>query len=270
MTHHQGRIVDRADGDEPAGSADQRRSADAAAAAVLREEISEIAKVAGHDLIEPLTVIVGYTKLLEEQFSDRLGSDGQQIVGGLRTNATRLRTRLGVIRDYLRLQPAEDPEKVDLGELVGELVESMSEPLSRSGARVETGPLTVVEGDRALLRRLLTELIDNAITHRGECPPLITVAASPVAEGWKLEVADNGPGIDDPAAATALLGPTFDPMRDGGGAGLAFCRKIARLHGGSLRIDSTPAGTTVRVTLAVPDASVGREPEPRIGDEDGS
>jgi signal transduction histidine kinase len=125
------------------------------------------------------------------------------------------------------------------------------------GLTLHVGDLTpcVVQGDEDQLRRLLFNLLDNAIkytpaggtiTVRGACP-----------DGQVLvEVTDTGIGI----AAEHLphLFERFyqvDPARsretDGTGLGLAICRSIAEAHGGRIAVEST-VGRGTRVTLTLP------------------
>jgi signal transduction histidine kinase len=111
-----------------------------------------------------------------------------------------------------------------------------------------------VRGDRALLRRLLANLIENAVRYTpkgGE----IHVRAARRDDTVRLAVCDTGVGIDQ-----AEQDRVFDRFyraeqsrsRETGGAGLglSICRRIVELHGGTIRIDSEKtAGTTVTVDL---------------------
>ena len=117
---------------------------------------------------------------------------------------------------------------------------------------VSTKPVTVM-GDGALLRRLLNNLIDNALAHTGAGTLRLELTTG--IGGIRLRIADTGSGIpsDD-------LPHLFDRFyrahhssgtpagRRGTGLGLAICRWIVRAHGGEIGIDSTPGeGTTVTV-----------------------
>jgi signal transduction histidine kinase len=106
-----------------------------------------------------------------------------------------------------------------------------------------------VLGDPALLRRLLRNLVENALRH-GKPPVDITVGRE--SERVVLRVRDHGEGIPAPEAETL-----FEPFRrarqsgaSGTGLGLSLVRKIARHHGGEVRIEKTgPDGLTVLVVL---------------------
>lgn len=114
-------------------------------------------------------------------------------------------------------------------------------------------PSPIVEGDEALLRQLLTNLIDNAI----KFTPAGAVTVRVLARDGKAiaEVQDTGPGID--RAELPLIFDRFyraDKSRTrtvpGTGLGLAIARSIARIHGGSIEAERPAAGGTLfRVVL---------------------
>jgi signal transduction histidine kinase len=111
-----------------------------------------------------------------------------------------------------------------------------------------------LRGDAALLRRLLSNLLDNAAKY-SEPPSPITLAARRDGDGVVIEVRDRGIGID-PADLPRLFTPFFRTDRSrargtgGTGLGLALAKRIAEAHGGSISAESAPGdGTTFRVRL---------------------
>ncbi|MEA2634498.1 MAG: two-component system, OmpR family, heavy metal sensor histidine kinase CusS [Chloroflexota bacterium] len=111
-----------------------------------------------------------------------------------------------------------------------------------------------VAADPDLLRRVMDNLIDNATRH-SPAGTAVQLTGAPTAEGWNIEVRDQGPGI--PSAARAALFERFARVddaraRDGGGAGLglALSRAIAESHGGSLQlVEPNGRGATFRLFL---------------------
>jgi signal transduction histidine kinase len=111
-----------------------------------------------------------------------------------------------------------------------------------------------LEGDPTLIRRLLYNLLDNAIKYTGALGQ-VTVVASVNAGQWIVEIADNGVGIP-PEHLPHVFDRFYrvDPARaeesGGAGLGLAISRAIVVSLGGQIGIESAVArGTTVRVTL---------------------
>ena len=118
----------------------------------------------------------------------------------------------------------------------------------------KAGDSLSISADPHHLRRLLTNLLDNALRHTPESG---TVTLRAVAEGplATLTIRDTGEGI--PTEHLAHIGERFyrvdaSRARSGGGTGLglAIASSIAQAHGGTLTLSSTPGeGTTVTIVL---------------------
>ena len=125
---------------------------------------------------------------------------------------------------------------------------------------VELGDdLPTLELDREHMRRVLTNLIDNAVAavscrdEAGDAPGRIRLATSHDAavESVFLEVADNGVGIP-PGDRRRVFEPYFSTKRNGTGLGLAIVSRIVADHRGYVRAHAAvPRGTRVVVELPV-------------------
>jgi len=104
-----------------------------------------------------------------------------------------------------------------------------------------------VRWDARLLAAALRELLDNA-ARSASPPPPVRVALAPDDRHVVIEVRDDGTGIS-PETMSRLVVPMAVRRAGGAGLGVAIARKIAALHGGELRLDSSPQGTTARLTL---------------------
>ena len=144
-----------------------------------------------------------------------------------------------------RLDALSEPE---LKEEV-DLLALAAEDCARYEGCTVSGESVVVRGNPVLLRRLLRNLVENALRHG---KPPVGVSVSREDGRPALRVSDQGPGI----AATEIE-TLFEPFRrarrvdaTGTGLGLSLVRKIARHHGGDARIEKTgPYGMTVLVLL---------------------
>jgi signal transduction histidine kinase len=100
---------------------------------------------------------------------------------------------------------------------------------------------------------MLEQLIDNALRHNPSSQPTVTLTSTKKGKHWHLRVEDNGPGIDADyrRLVMGLFRTVGNPhLPEGHGAGLAFCARIARHHGGQLRINSSRlGGTSMQFTL---------------------
>jgi signal transduction histidine kinase len=143
---------------------------------------------------------------------------------------------------------------VDLGAVVREAAERFGEAHPGRELVVETAPAPEVNGDAALLRRLLANLLDNAAKY-SEPPSAVTLALRDEGGAAVLEVRDRGIGFD-PTDLPRLFTPFFRTDRSrargtgGTGLGLTLAKRIAEAHGGTIAAESAPgAGTTFRVKL---------------------
>lgn len=174
--------------------------------------------------------------------------------------------RLGRMADQLLMLAraeagalAPQVSDVNLAQLVADTV-GLWLPLAAErhvGLVCDTAARGSVRGDPDLLRRLLDNLIDNAIRHS---PPgsQVVVSVGPALRSWELVVADSGPGIPDPAKASIFERfSRADQARaretGGAGLGLALCQAIAQLHHGSITVSDQPGGgARFLVRLPVP------------------
>ena len=118
-------------------------------------------------------------------------------------------------------------------------------------------------GSRELIGQALANLLDNAIKYaaRDESDPEkaeISIGAVATGTGIELSVSDNGPGI--PEADRARVVERFVRLegsrsRPGSGLGLSLASAVARLHGGTLRLEDHAPG--LRVVLAIPKRGIG-------------
>ena len=133
------------------------------------------------------------------------------------------------------------------------LAEAVAEDYVARGKPVvfESSPRLVAEADAGLMRRALTNLIDNALVYAG--PARVRVAAT--GHSIELRIEDDGPGIP-PDSLEAVQNP-FQRLegsrsRETGGAGLglAIVRSVAEAHGGSFRLENrSPTGLAAILTL---------------------
>ncbi|MHA6621052.1 sensor histidine kinase [Pseudonocardia sp. DLS-67] len=153
-----------------------------------------------------------------------------------------------------RLDAGEPPEhvEVDLGQVAAEEA-TLARPRTdvRVDLRIDAG--IVVRGAAEHLRRLVANLVDNAVRHAAG---VVTVRLRERDGDAVLEVEDDGPGI--PADRHEAVFDRFARLdearaRDAGGSGLglAIARDIAVHHGGSLAVAGGPPGAVLRARLPV-------------------
>ncbi len=136
-------------------------------------------------------------------------------------------------------------------DLIDAAVRSFAAQASEAGVRLETSvaePIAEVEVDRLRIGEVLGNLLSNALRHTPS-GGVVTVAAAASADGVELSVTDSGSGI-----ATDRLPHVFDrfskaPDSPGAGLGLAIAKSLVEAHGGRIRAESAPTGTTISFVL---------------------
>ncbi|MGH8214824.1 MAG: sensor histidine kinase [Rhodanobacteraceae bacterium] len=103
--------------------------------------------------------------------------------------------------------------------------------------------------DAAQIEQVLINLIKNA-HESGSAGDEVTLAIHHVAQQWRIEVADRGPGMSDTVLAQALL-PFYSTKRSGTGLGLALAREIVEAHGGRIVLANREGGG-LRVAVSLP------------------
>jgi len=200
------------------------------AADLRRQDEERALLLAGvsHDLRTPLARI----RLALEMLDDR-GTDS--LKAGVAEDIADIDAAIGQFLDFAR--PA-DAETVAGNTDLNALARSVVERYLRSGKSVHftPAPLPPLRLRAQAMQRVLTNLIDNALRHGGGSAEIVT--GKHEAGAW-LEVLDRGPGIPV-ADAQRMLQPftRMDGARStsGTGLGLASVDRIARLHGGAVRL----------------------------------
>jgi two-component system phosphate regulon sensor histidine kinase PhoR len=215
---------------------------------------------ASHELRTPLTSIRGFVEALEDGAVAE-PETAQRFLGKIRTHADRMATLVEDLLELSRLESgdrAPEWEETLPAEVAGDVVASFGGLATRkdiSLRHVDRGSPEVLT-DPERLRRILENLVDNAVKYTPE-GGRIEVTTSPGPDGAaRVEVADNGPGI-----ATEHLERIFerfyrvDKARSrelgGTGLGLSIVKHLAEGMGASVSVESEP-GEGSRFTVSLP------------------
>jgi signal transduction histidine kinase len=213
----------------------------------MEAELRGFADVVAHDLREPVTGIAHLVTLLERRAAEP--PDGA-VLGLLRASTERARELIDGVLAYARAGELR-AEPVALGTLMAEVEADLRPRLEAAGATLDVAALPEVRGDARQLRRLLQNLVSNAVKFRGPDAPRVAVSAREGSEGHVVTVADNGSGVA-PQDATRIFGmfTRANPEHDGTGIGLAVCRRVVEAHGGRIWVEPAEGGgSAFRFTL---------------------
>ncbi len=239
--------VPRQDGDDAAMLRDKLSA--------LTKEMNQFAYIITHDLQAPLRMVTGFLELLEKKYADKLDTGAKQYIDYAVKGSVKMRNLIFDLLEYSRLSTVvHEFGDIDLGDVLKDAMEKLETDIRQTSAVINTGDLPVVKGAKKLVELLLKHLLDNAIKFRGEAPPLINIRAVKENRTWKICISDNGLGFD-PAFSEKIFIifrrlQTDEVKYPGTGTGLAICKKITELHGGTIGVESEPGkGSTFCFSL---------------------
>ncbi|MBX9601992.1 MAG: PAS domain S-box protein [Bryobacteraceae bacterium] len=222
------------------------------------QDLEQFAFSVSHDLREPLRTISIYSELLRASLPRELSSEAAMFLSTIETNSIRMAE---LVRDLLAYTRASDEplfpeEQTSCADALGRARDALGSGLLEAGGTIEAGGLPWVRMRASHMDQLLQNLIGNAIKYRREpAPPRIRVSAARQGRAWRIEVSDNGIGID-PAHREQIFGlfKRLHPRdRFGGtGIGLALCKKIVERYGGEIWAEEADGGGS-RFCFTIPD-----------------
>ncbi len=232
-----------------------RRSAEELARS--NEDLEQFARVASHDLQEPLREVCGFLKLLQERYESQLDDKAKEFIGYSVEGATRMSQLITDLLAYSRVdRNSKEVRPTDSGKALAAAMANLNGSIQEAGVTVFHEELPMVQADSWQLLQLFQNLVGNSIKFRSpDRPCQVRIAARAECGQWLFSVQDNGIGI--PREAFERVFVIFQRLHirkkyKGTGIGLAICKKIVERHGGKIWIESKVGeGTTFYFTLPV-------------------
>lgn len=210
----------------------------------VNADLEAFAYSASHDLRTPMRHIISFAELLSRRL-DEHDSRSHAMLGQIQQAAGRMNATIDGLLNLSRgSRAALDKSQVNLTVLVQETIQSLTLPTSGRSVEWRLSALPTVEGDPALLRLVIQNLLDNALKYtRRQEQTVIEVRSRPQEGEHIITVQDNGVGFD-PQYAHKLFG-AFQRLHrpgefEGSGIGLANVRRILSRHGGRVWAESRP------------------------------
>jgi signal transduction histidine kinase len=227
------------------------------------KELEAFGYTLSHDLRSPVRGIAGFGRILQEDYADRLDQPGQQYLSRIVDAAKRMDV---LIDDTLGLFKVSalplTKQKVRLDAIAGEIAEqhAKTEPNRGVGWRIAAG--MDAEGDPAMLRIVLENLIGNAWKFTSKRDAAVIEVGCSDGAAKAFFVRDNGAGFDT-RYAEKLFMPFQRLHREaefpGTGVGLATVKKIIERHGGNIWAEAVPdQGACFYFTLHADSATAGQ------------
>jgi signal transduction histidine kinase len=235
----------------------------------LEQMRAEFLNMISHDLRIPLTSVLGYAELLEDDEAHHLTPPEREYLQGIVAGAQRMTALLEQLLDFARVEAGQlklDCEAVDLAELVSRELETFKVLAGRKQQHLDTklvgNGMVLADPDR--IQQVLANLLSNAIKYT-PTGSHITVSVEPQGDDVRVAVADDGPGL-----TPGEKGHVFQRFYRGNGAGqqpgtglgLSIAKGIIETHGGAIGVDSEP-GHGATFWFALPTLQEGGDPTSR-------
>jgi len=210
-----------------------------------------------HDLRAPLRAIDNFSSILHKEYGDKLDEEGRRLIAVVRKNAGRMGM---LIKDILAFAHAGDRElilaDIDLEALARDVLEELQPSFAGRQVNVQLHELPHIRGDTAAIRKVLLNLLANAIKFtRPRELAQIEIRAAVTGNESICAVRDNGVGFE-PEYGHRLFG-IFQRLHDaeefeGTGVGLGIVKRIIDKHGGRVWAEGSPgAGATFYFSLPI-------------------
>jgi signal transduction histidine kinase len=221
----------------------------------LQSSVNQLRTVTGgiaHDLKSPVTLIRG---TLESALCDEGNERWRESVGEAIEGLDRLQQLLNTTLDLAEAEAGAlhmDLRPVDFSGLVRQLVD-IYQPAMAEHDHVITTDLeehVVVDADVTLLNRVVSNLLENELTHLPSgCR--VSIRLNSRQGSAELAIEDTGPGFPPDVSSRIFKRFVKGKHSPGHGLGLAFVDAVAQAHGGGAQVSDRPGGGAV-ITLSLP------------------
>ncbi len=228
----------------------------------MQKARDDLTRMVVHDLKTPLTSMLATLEMLRDGDFGAVEPRAARALSDVEGKAEDL---LGLIHDLLDVSRAEEKpiamqlEPIAPAAFLAELTFDWALRFRQEQTTAATDvadDAPVFQADKALLKRVFSNLIQNAVTH-SPMPVTLTLGARRDANGIQFSIGDDGPGI--PAEYQETIFAAFEqlsvpnaPRVFSSGLGLAFCRVAVDQHGGRIWVKSTEGqGSTFHIWLPV-------------------
>jgi PAS domain S-box-containing protein len=203
------------------------------------KELEAFAYSVSHDLRAPLRAIDGFSRILAEEYQDRLDAEGLRLLAVVRTNTQKMDQLITDLLDLSRLTRNQMQfSRIDMTALASTIYQEIAVPETQQKFAFSVKSLPNAYGDAMLMRQVWSNLIANAIKYTLPSDKrIIEVGGYRESDTNVYYVKDSGVGFNQ--EYTHKLFGVFQRLHsadefDGTGVGLAIVQRIIHRHGGSV------------------------------------
>ena len=212
------------------------------------DELEDCVRSLSHDLRSPLVSILGFSRLLRDDYHELLPPTGLHFLDRIEQAGRHMERLLRDMLEFSRID-GHASTRVHLNPLpiLEQIQSELKLRLEEKGIRLDLpdDPPTL-RFDRTRLYQLFANLIGNAVQHMDrERGGRVVVQIETAPDGWRIIVEDNGPGIapeDRQRIFDVFQTASHTSGRDRSGLGLAIVKKIVETHSGRVWVESGADG----------------------------
>ncbi|MCC7529722.1 MAG: DUF4118 domain-containing protein [Candidatus Melainabacteria bacterium] len=233
--------------------------------------LAQFAKIASHDLQEPLRSLRGFTDLLLRRYVGKLDDKADEFIEHINDCGKRMERIIESVLNHAKVQGCDRPfTEINLNDCVKEAMQNLEVAIKESGANISVDELPTVKGDALQLVQLFQNFLGNAIKFRREEPLRVKISCAESIGSdemaayldvdddlpgafWHVSIRDNGTGFE--SRHTKDVFTMFKRVHSGQvyagtGIGLAICKAIVERHGGNIWVDTMRnGGSTFHFTM---------------------
>jgi signal transduction histidine kinase len=205
---------------------------------IANKELEAFSYSVSHDLRAPLRSIDGYSRVMMEDYGDKVDDEGKRTLNVIRRNALRMGQLIDDLLSFSRIGKLNLTKiNLDMASITETVVEEFKTEQNKNVEFIIKDMLPT-QGDRSMLKQVITNLLSNAVKYSMKKErPIVEIGSFQSADGNVYYVTDNGAGFDM-LYYNKLFG-VFQRLHsanefEGTGVGLALVQRIVSKHGGKV------------------------------------
>lgn len=218
------------------------------------KELEQFAYITSHDLQEPLRSISIYVELFHKKYKDKIDEEADQYLNAITRSTSRMQALIKDMLEYSRIGHDDKISPASSEQMVKAMLNDLSALIADTNTKVVLGKLPVINS-YSELKLVFQNLTTNAIKFRNkDIQTVIEIGAEDKGAEWLFSIKDNGIGIEQEYFDRIFV--IFQRLHNqkqypGTGIGLAHCKKIIEMHGGSIFVESEP-GKGSKFSFTIP------------------
>lgn len=206
------------------------------------QDLERFARVASHDMKEPLRMVKSYLSLIKRKVDKYGDKTLDEFMFYAMDGADRMQKLITEMLHLARVQTRDHQmREIDVNDVLHIVQNNLKETLNENNVQLQVGKLPVIQGNQSLLIQLFQNLISNGIKYNRSETPIIQVKCTETSDAHHLEIIDNGIGIKE-----EYFDQVFEMLTrlhnreefEGTGIGLATCKRIVERHNGKIWVTS--------------------------------